>query len=215
MKKKVTYNIRYIVFIILLVFLAYYLYESNETVEQSIQTRTLNKDGFCVLQNIVYTTTTDFPCPSLREDALRMLPSGYTFVDYVYKIQNVVKKDPAFKYVPPQEKTTTGFSKMHPNQPITIKYQFVPISETLKQLLSDPGFRLETSKTTAEEGFLKDVKDGRSYMENSYFQQNKEAFTLILVSDDFEISNPLGARKGCYKVNNLYWTIAEIPKHQR
>ena len=148
----------------------------------------------------------------IQESATLKLKEEFTSV---YKIQNVVKKDLAFKYVPPQEKTTTGFPKMHPNQPITIKYQFVPISETLKQLLSDPGFRLETSKTTAEEGFLKDVKDGRSYMENSYFQQNKEAFTLILVSDDFEISNPLGARKGCYKVNNLYWTIAEIPKHQR
>ena len=89
MKKKGTHNIRYVVFIIFLVFLSYYLYESNETVEQSIQSRTLEKDGFCVLQNSVYTTTTVFPCPSLREDALRMLPSGYTFVDYVYKIQNV------------------------------------------------------------------------------------------------------------------------------
>jgi len=87
--KRDKYNVRYAFWIIFLVYLVYYLYETNETVEQSIQTRTLDKDGFCVLQNSIYTTTTDFPCSSLREDALLRLPSGYTFVDYVYKIQNV------------------------------------------------------------------------------------------------------------------------------
>jgi hypothetical protein len=89
MKKREIYNAGYVSFIVFIVYLVYYLYETNETVEQSIQTRTLDKDGFCVLHNRVYTTTTDFPCSSLREDALRRLPSGYTFVDYVYKIQNV------------------------------------------------------------------------------------------------------------------------------
>ena len=33
--------------------------------------------------------TTDLPCNKLKQDALQMLPSGYTFIDYVYKIQNV------------------------------------------------------------------------------------------------------------------------------
>jgi hypothetical protein len=72
--------------IIILIIIIYYLWETNETIRR---TRTLAKDGFCVLYNPVYTTTTDFPCNKLKEDALRMLPSGYTFIDYVYKIQNV------------------------------------------------------------------------------------------------------------------------------
>jgi hypothetical protein len=88
MKKRDKYNIGYTIFIVLLI-LAFYLFESNETAKKSIQTRTLDKDGFCVLQKSVYTTTTDFPCSALREDTLRMLPVGYTFVDYIYKIQNV------------------------------------------------------------------------------------------------------------------------------
>jgi hypothetical protein len=66
-----------------------YLFESNENAETSVKTRTLDKDGFCVLQKNVYTTTTDIPCSELMDDVMRKLPSGYTFIDYIYTIQNI------------------------------------------------------------------------------------------------------------------------------
>ena len=133
----------------------------------------------------------------------------------VFKIQNVVKTDPAFKYVKPEERTITLPPTAGSSEQKVIKYQHIKISEVLKLLTSDVGFQKEKSRRTPEEGLLKDVKDGRAYHDNIYFKQNPEAYTLILVSDDFEVANPLGARKGCYKINNLYWTLAEIPKHLR
>jgi hypothetical protein len=71
---------------IFVIILAYYFIETDESIDKI---RTIEKDGFCVLHNDEYTTTQDIPCDKLKDDTLRMLPSGYTFVDYVYKIQNV------------------------------------------------------------------------------------------------------------------------------
>ena len=133
----------------------------------------------------------------------------------IYKIQKVVQTDPAFKYVTPQQKKIILPPKPGSSEQKVVTYQFIPVSETLKHIVGDPGFKVEASEQATEEGFLKDVKDGRAYRDNPYFQKNPQAFTLILVSDDFEVANPLGARRGYYKMNNLYWTLAEIPKHQR
>ena len=133
----------------------------------------------------------------------------------VYKIQKVVQTNPAFKYVSPQQKKIVLPPKDGSSEQKVIKYQFIPVSETLKHLLEDPGFDPEASNRSSEDGLLKDVKDGRAYRDNPFFQKYPDAFTLILVSDDFELANPLGARRGYHKVNNTYWTIAEIPKHQR
>lgn len=75
-----------IVFIVFLLFIIVYLFESNEA---ETNTRTLEKDGFCVLQKNVYRNTKDIPCSVLMDDVLHKLPNGYTFIDYIYTIQNI------------------------------------------------------------------------------------------------------------------------------
>jgi hypothetical protein len=85
--KKMKCNKLYILLIVFILFIIVYLVESNENAEKS--TRTLEKDGCCVLQKSVYTTTTDIPCSELMEDVLRKLPEGYIFIDYIYTIQNI------------------------------------------------------------------------------------------------------------------------------
>jgi len=68
----------------------YYLFESNETMEETIRTRSLNNDGFCVLYNPTYAVNTNsYPCQQLMSDVLQKLPDDYIFVDYIYKINNV------------------------------------------------------------------------------------------------------------------------------
>jgi len=54
----------------------------------SVNTRTLEKDGFCVLYNKTYVETHDVPCEKLQEHVLSVLPSGYVFIDYIYKIND-------------------------------------------------------------------------------------------------------------------------------
>ena len=51
--------------------------------------------------------------------------------------------------------------------------------------------------------------------ENEYFQENPEAFNIILYSDAIEIKNVLGAAKGSYKIVQVYYSLCEIEKSQR
>ena len=62
---------------------------------------------------------------------------------------------------------------------------------------------------------MKDVKDGELYKTNPFFQQNPEAFTMMLYSDAIELVNPLGAGRGKHKVIQIFFSLCEISKHQR
>jgi hypothetical protein len=73
----------------LVVYILFYNSEINESSKTSMSTRTLKDDGFCVLYNPVYSKyTVDYPCNELITDVLLKLPSGYVFIDYIYKIHN-------------------------------------------------------------------------------------------------------------------------------
>lgn len=75
---------------VLIVYITYYSFESDEYFEQSILTRTLETDGFCVLYNPVFAKdTVDFPCAELNDAVLDTLPPDYVFIDYIYKIHDV------------------------------------------------------------------------------------------------------------------------------
>ena len=62
---------------------------------------------------------------------------------------------------------------------------------------------------------FKDLMDGKVYQSNTYFVQNPDAYCAHFYSDSIELSNPLGAAKGKHKVNQVFYTIAQIPKEQR
>ena len=62
---------------------------------------------------------------------------------------------------------------------------------------------------------LRDVKDGGLYRNNSYFQQNPGAYTMMLYSDAIELVNPLGAGRGKHKVIQIFFSLCEIAKHER
>lgn len=70
---------------IVLFLILYILYYGYELYDNKFQ---LDKDGICILYDPMYTTTTDYPCPSLQRDVLNQLPTGYIFLDYVYKIND-------------------------------------------------------------------------------------------------------------------------------
>jgi hypothetical protein len=72
-------------YIVLLFLIAYVLYYSYELYDKQFE---LDKDGICILYDPIYTTTTDYPSPTLQQDVLDKLPDGYMFIDYVYKIND-------------------------------------------------------------------------------------------------------------------------------
>jgi hypothetical protein len=79
-----------IIFIIVILYILYYNIEEYENYQDTIQKRTLEKDGFCVLYDPKYSIETkDYPCEKLKNDVLNLLPPGYVFIDYFYKINNI------------------------------------------------------------------------------------------------------------------------------
>ena len=79
---------KYIYIVILILYVIYYFFEETENYITSMNSRTLEKDGFCVLYNKLYTDTINEPCNKLQEDVLSRLPDGYVFMDYIYKIND-------------------------------------------------------------------------------------------------------------------------------
>ena len=49
----------------------------------------MDTDGFVVMQNEIYNDSVDKPCPDLEKDILTLLPPGYVFMNYIYKINTV------------------------------------------------------------------------------------------------------------------------------
>lgn len=83
---KTTRFSKYLVFIIILAVVC--LYYSAENYDDNPTNYTLSSDGFCVLYDPQYNSTVDIPCRRLRDDVLSVLPPGYTFIDYIYKIND-------------------------------------------------------------------------------------------------------------------------------
>ena len=96
---------------------------------------------------------------------------------------------------------------------------YVPIQNSLKTLMEDKTMvammERERNRPSGESIKICDIKDGNFIKSNEYFKINKEAHGIILYSDGVEIVNPLGAARGTYKVCQMFYTLADIPKAQR
>jgi hypothetical protein len=80
------YNSKIIILVIILLYILYYNIENYET---TLKSRTLEKDGFMTFYNPNYSEETHhYPSDQLKKDVLKVLPPGYIFIDYVYKINN-------------------------------------------------------------------------------------------------------------------------------
>ena len=73
----------------------------------------------------------------------------------------------------------------------------------------------ERENDNSDKEVLKDIKDGTAYKNVEYFQRNPDAFVCIIYSDAVELVNPLGSGKGKHKIVQIFWTLADIPRHQR
>lgn len=130
------------------------------------------------------------------------LKLGEKFSSY-YHVDKHIQSSPSFRYIEPQEIPLENSDR---------KFTYISVVDTLSMIVTDPTFKRDV---LPDDGFLRDLKDGAAYKENSFFSANPEAYTLILYSDGLELCNPLGPRKTVHKVVNVYFTIAELPKHLR
>ena len=140
--------------------------------------------------------------------------SAQKSLDSEYKRNDYLKEN--FKYVEPKEIIFNPKEAKEGKEPKAVMH-YVPIIETVKNLVQDPTF-LDVSESTFSnnhDSVLRDVKDGLMYKNNQYFIDNPEALTILLYSDGVELVNPLGAGRGKHKVIQIFLTFGEIPKNQR
>ena len=98
-------------------------------------------------------------------------------------------------------------------------FHYVPILESIKVLIEDESFNeaiaAQMNEIYDKRTTLRDVKDGGAYKENAYFQENPDAYSILLYSDAVELTNPLGAGRLKHKVVQVFWCLLDIPKQHR
>lgn len=90
-------------------------------------------------------------------------------------------------------------------------FQYISISQSLKQHLEQPGV-LEAihSAQESEDQVLKSYRDGDHFKEN-HLHEESLVIPLLLYSDDFETANPLGSKRGKHKICAFYMSVLSLP----
>ncbi|XP_066911641.1 uncharacterized protein [Clytia hemisphaerica] len=94
---------------------------------------------------------------------------------------------------------------------------YIPILETLEQMLSNKKIFSVISKPTHQtgNGYFYDIFDGSVYTSDQYFKDHPSALAIILFHDEVEICNPLGSAATKYKIDMYYYCVANIsPKYR-
>ena len=134
----------------------------------------------------------------------------------VYKREKFIKEH--FKYVAPVEIILN--SEEHKNGAPKDCLHYVPVTQSFKNLMEDKSLCEVLEKKRNEvnnksKDVIRDFTDGEAFMKNQFFKENPGAFCAHFYSDSVELSNPLGAAKGKHKINQVFYTLAQIPKEQR
>ena len=97
-------------------------------------------------------------------------------------------------------------------------FQYVPLLALLKKVLSVEDIQLSIHRQ-AQKGtspnILSDFTDGTFYQNHRIFCENPDALRLHLYNDEFEVVNPLGAKRGKHKVSAFYFVIGNIEQRYR
>ena len=140
--------------------------------------------------------------------AQRELNTGFKRTKFIQK---------NFNYIPPIEIVLNKEAVLQGEVKDCVHY--VPVTESFCALMEDKSLSdvLERSRNTPKKSsdIIKDLTDGEMFKKNQYFKDNPGALAGHFYSDSVELSNPLGAAKGKHKINQVFYTVAQIPKEQR
>jgi len=92
----------------------------------------------------------------------------------------------------------------------TCEFHYVPILETLKTYLQQPDIWASCQQKKESDGMLHDFTDGRMW-QNCSVNLDADIYVRIhLYSDEFELCNPLGSRKGEHKICAFYFLVGNL-----
>lgn len=94
-------------------------------------------------------------------------------------------------------------------------FQYVPVCKVLKVLLEIPSLWSDFHNQPAEEGYLWTVFDGAAFRDHAYFKGDRKKICVQLYSDEFEVCNPLGSKRGKHKLTAVYFSVLNFPQKLR
>jgi len=95
-------------------------------------------------------------------------------------------------------------------------FQYIPITKVLELLLSNDevfqNFQEYRSRRfdCSNEDVIKDYADGSVFKTHSFFSKQNDSLRLHFYVDEFEVCNPIGAKRGRHKVLAIYYTIGNL-----
>ncbi|XP_060763963.1 uncharacterized protein LOC132872868 [Neoarius graeffei] len=90
---------------------------------------------------------------------------------------------------------------------------YVPIIDVLKKYCShnDIWEHIQfQNNQLVNKDVLTDYRDGLLFKEHPFFKIHSDALRLHFYQDEFEVVNPLGAKRGKYKLSAVYYTIGNL-----
>lgn len=95
---------------------------------------------------------------------------------------------------------------------IPCSYQYIPILETLKLLLSKNKDYYSSLFSKNNDINDKEIVYGSCLTSNKLFQTKKYFLQLQIFYDDFETTNPLGSKTGSHKLGSIYFSVKKHTK---
>ena len=92
-------------------------------------------------------------------------------------------------------------------------FHYIPVTEVLKKLLENrEAGQLLLTQTNSDYGLdiLLDVCEGTAIRSNNFFSSDAGILPLHFYINEFEVCNPIGARRGKYKMTAVYFTVGSL-----
>ena len=101
-------------------------------------------------------------------------------------------------------------------------YQYIPILQTLNGYLKNTDIvnvannATHTDSTNFDSEYtMSSYCDGLIFEESAFFKKNASALRIILYTDEFEVTNALGAKKGIHKLMPVYFIVDNIDQDMK
>lgn len=87
-------------------------------------------------------------------------------------------------------------------------FQYVSVTETLKQIVNNPKVRdLISKETQSTDNIIRHFKDGDIYKRSPYFKMFPDSIRITFYYDDIEVVNPLGSKTCIHKIGAFKFKI--------
>jgi len=189
---------------------------ANEYLENALKSRDVQekklRDALTTIASVDSKTVEDIIKHGNDDDSFLAAQQN---LNSEYKRTKFIQEN--FKYVHPVEIVLNKDAVRRGEAKDVIHY--IPVTRSATILLEDVTlntvFEEERNKDKVDRNVISDFVDGDAFKKNKFFKNNPGAYAAHFYSDSVEISNPLGAAKGKHKINQVFYTIAQIPKEQR